>query len=366
MKYSFFITGFPGFLASSLLEQLIIDHQSNINHIYLLVLPSQEKVANETLNNIKQVSITTIEQFTIVIGDITKDNLSIDSKLMQDLKHNVTHVFHLAAIYDLAVPKDIAYEVNVNGTSNMAKWVREFPKLIRYIYFSTAYVSGTREGKIYEHELVAGQDFRNHYEHTKYLAEIIVQKDMEEIPTTIIRPGVVKGHSVTGETNKFDGLYFMLNVLDKLRFLPVIPYFGRGTPEGNFVPSDYVLKATSYLAINPIGNGKIYHLTDPKPYQMWEIQKMLTEEFLGKVPRVRIPIPATKAALRIKPIRRLLRAEAEAMDYFIIHSSYDASQAVEDLQKAGIKCPDLKDTLKSMVSYYRKYKDDKNKHITIH
>ncbi|WP_010093833.1 SDR family oxidoreductase [Ornithinibacillus scapharcae] len=364
MKYSYFITGFPGFLASSLLEQLIIDHHSSIHHIYLLVLPSQEKLAIETLKNIKQSNLTT-EQITIVTGDITKENLSINPELMHDLKLKITHVFHLAAIYDLAVPRDIAYEVNVNGTANLNKWLRNISNLQRYIYFSTAYVSGKREGKIYEHELMVGQEFRNHYEHTKFLAEVIVQKDMKDIPTTIIRPSVIKGHSETGETIKFDGLYFMLNVLDKLRFSPIIPYFGQGTPEGNFVPSDYVLKATSYLAINPNGEGNTYHLTDPSPYQMWEIQKMLSEEYLGRVPKVHIPLSATKTALHIKPIRKLLQAEAEAMDYFTIHSSYDTSQAVRDLQASGIKCPDLKDTLKPMVQFYRKYKDDETKHIKI-
>lgn len=364
MKHSFFITGFPGFLASSLLEQLIVDHHPDIAHIYLLVLPSQEKLAIDTLKNRKHSNVSA-EQFTIVTGDITKEHLLIDPKVMEELKKKITHVFHLAAIYDLAVPKDIAYEVNVNGTSNLNKWVRDLPNLIRYIYFSTAYVSGKREGKIYEHELIEGQDFRNHYEHTKYLAEVNVQKDMHNIPTTIIRRGVVKGHSETGDTIKFDGLYFMLNVLDKIRYLPVIPYFGKGTPEGNFVPSDYVIKATSYLAINPIGEGNTYHLTDPNPYKMWELQKMLSEKYLGKTPKIRIPISITKATLNIRPVRRWLRTEVEALDYFTFHSSYDASQAVQDLHESGITCPNLKDTLNPMIDFYRKYKDDLSKHIKI-
>jgi thioester reductase-like protein len=365
MNHSFFITGFPGFLASSLMRQLINDYHDSIRNFYLLVLPSQEKIAEETLRDIVNSTEMKEEQFSIILGDITKENLGLEEDLNLRIQKEVTHVFHLAAIYDLAVPQELAFKVNVDGTENVNKWLFHLKNLKRYIYFSTAYVSGKREGKIYEHELVAGQEFRNHYEHTKYLAEIKVQDLMEQIPTTIIRPGVVKGHSKTGETMKFDGLYFQLNVIDKLRFSPILPYFGKGTAEGNFVPSDYVLKATSYLAINLIGEGKTYHLTDPKPYKMWELQKILTEAYLGRTPKGRIPLGTAKAALGVKPIRKWLKAEREAMDYFMIHSSYDCSQAIRDLEGSGISCPDLKDTVEPMIDFYRKYKDDKTKHIKI-
>ncbi|WP_231563823.1 SDR family oxidoreductase, partial [Anoxybacillus sp. KU2-6(11)] len=80
------------------------------------------------------------------------------------LAQSVTHVFHLAAIYDLAVPEDIARMVNVEGTKQVNEWVSFLPHLQRYVYFSTAYVSGTRQGVIFEHELDKGQSFKNHYE----------------------------------------------------------------------------------------------------------------------------------------------------------------------------------------------------------
>ncbi|WP_330219520.1 SDR family oxidoreductase [Peribacillus muralis] len=53
-----------------------------------------------------------------------------------------------------------------------------------------------------------------------YEAEVLVEELKKEIPITIIRPGIVKGHSQTGQTIKFDGPYFILNFLDRLSFLP--------------------------------------------------------------------------------------------------------------------------------------------------
>lgn len=359
------MTGYPGFLASNLIRQLIHDHQQDIEHIYLLVLPSQESKANEEIKGFSNKNFIPENLFSIVLGDITKPGLAIFEDISQSLQESVTHVFHLAAIYDLAVPKDIAYDVNVNGTKNVNNWVKTLNKLSRYIYFSTAYVSGAREGKIYEHELSEGQSFKNHYEQTKYEAEILVDDIKDSVPTTIIRPGIVKGNSKTGETIKFDGIYFMLNFLDHLRFLPVMTYLGDGEPEGNFVPSDYVLKAVSYLAVAPVGEGKTYHLTDPKPYKMKELHKMLSESYLGKTPKGQVPLALAKNALSVTAIRKWLHVEKEAMDYFEIKSSYDCTQTVADLNGSGITCPDLKDTIEPMIDFYRKYKDDSNKHIEI-
>lgn len=60
------------------------------------------------------------------------------------------------------------------------------------MYFSTAYVAGKRGGTIFERELVHQEGFKNHYEETKYLAEIIVNQAKNNLPVTIIRPGIVK------------------------------------------------------------------------------------------------------------------------------------------------------------------------------
>lgn len=365
MKHTYFLTGYPGFLASSLVSQLIKDHHQDIEKIHLLVLPSLKEKAAKEITYFTESNELHPDLFNIIPGDITAPSMKIDTEMNSTLRNSVTHVFHLAAIYDLAVPKDIAFHVNVNGTKIVNDWVKTLNKLERYIYFSTAYVSGTREGQIFEHELNEGQSFRNHYEHTKFEAELLVEELKAGIPVTIIRPGIVRGHSKTGETMKFDGIYFMLNLLDHLRYLPVIPYFSEGSAEGNFVPSDYVLKATSHLAFADAGVGKTYHLTDPNPYTMRELHTMLSQNYLGKTPRGTIPLSLAKSGLESAAVRKWLRVEKEAMDYFTIHSSYDTSQTIKDLAGSGLGCPDFKESIDSMILFYRKYKHDMSKHIQI-
>ena len=99
----------------------------------------------------------------------------------------------------------------------------------RLNYVSTAYVAGDRTGVVYEHELNLGQGFKNHYESTKFQAEVWVRSAMDEMPTTIFRPAIVVGDSRTGETQKFDGPYYALRFIaaSAARGMPVAN-IGRG------------------------------------------------------------------------------------------------------------------------------------------
>ncbi|OEH92951.1 SDR family oxidoreductase [Bacillus solimangrovi] len=360
MKNNYFFTGFPGFITSSLLKELVKE-EHQINHIYLLVLPQTLKQAEESLHNIPIES----SKLTILTGDITKKDLNIASELMPILQESITHVFHLAAIYDIAVPKSLAEKINVHGTKMVNDWVQTLNNLKRYVYFSTAYVSGRREGNILETDLDEGQTFKNHYEQTKFVAEIEVQKIVSKVPTTIIRPGIVKGHSKTGATIKFDGPYFMLNMFEALKASPYIPYFGSGRVEGNFVPVDYVISATIYLAHVDKAIGQTYHLTDPSPYPMREVYRMLMKEYLNQSPKATVPLSVAKSFLIIPPLRKRLKIEREGLDYFTCKSHYDTTNAVRDLEGSGIQCPDFKETVAKMVEYYRIHKDDETKHIQI-
>ncbi|MED4311874.1 SDR family oxidoreductase [Heyndrickxia coagulans] len=365
MKNIYFFTGFPGFIASSLIRRMAqLDYPAG--HIYLLVLPAMRQKAEAEIGGIcKKAENISKEQFTVIEGDITKEGLSIEEGMRFKLAEEVTHVFHLAAIYDLAVKRDIAWRVNVTGTENVNQWVKTLKALKRYVYFSTAYVSGKREGRIYEHELDMGQTFKNHYEESKFEAEKRVRDIMGEVPVTVIRPGIVKGHSKTGETIKFDGIYFLLNTLTKFKIFPVIPYFGEGTAEGNFVPVDYFFDATLYLAHAHAETGKTYHLTDPHSYRMRELYKMVMEAYLGRKPHGTIPLSVMEWLFSIKAFRKWLNAEREALEYFTCKAEYDCSTAQKDLEGSGISCPDFKETLPAMVRFYEAHKDDRDKQLKI-
>ena len=364
MSNVYFFTGFPGFIAAALVKQLIADCYP-VSHIYLLVQNHMISKAEQEVAKLTEDHNIDQSLFTILSGDITDQGLALDEKTNALLREKVTHVYHLAAIYDLAVPYELAYRVNVTGTHMINEWVQTLSQLHRYTYFSTAFVSGNREGTILETELNQNQTFKNHYEQTKFQAELLVSELLHAVPLTIIRPGVVRGHSKTGETIKFDGPYFIFNFFDRLKALPFMPYLGKGDAEGNFVPVDYVLQATLHLSHSDQGIGKTYHITDPKPYSVNELYRMICEKMTGRSPKGRIPLPLAKGALGLSYLRKFFGVEKEAMDYFTCLASFDCSQAQKDLDGSGIVCPDFKESLDVMVSYYNQHKHDQSKHIQI-
>ncbi|WP_409294615.1 SDR family oxidoreductase [Peribacillus sp. SCS-26] len=347
----YFITGFPGFISNQLVRELL-KRDPSFEKAYFLVLPAQKGTALQEINRLNAEKTLNPRQTVILEGDITIGGLGIGETENAELQGQITHVYHLAAIYDLAVPRDLAWKVNVDGTRNVNDWVKNLTRLKRYTYFSTAYVAGTRKGLLKENELIRPPSIKNHYEETKYMAEVYVAELKKELPVTIIRPGIVKGRSDTGETIKFDGPYFILNFLHALKFSPLIPFLGSSSSVVNLVPVDYVIEACAYLTLDQKGAGKTYHLTDPDPYTVTEIYSLLVEAYLDKKPRGRLPLWLCRAFLSIKPFRRAFGVEKEALDYFTWEGRFECSTAISDLAGSGIKCPDLTEGIQPMVGFY--------------
>ncbi|WP_449442347.1 SDR family oxidoreductase [Ureibacillus acetophenoni] len=354
-------TGFPGFISSQLIRELF--RKNYADHIYALVLPTQkEKALDESL---KIMESFPGRRITIVEGDINLPQIGIAEKTLSEFANNIKVVWHLAAIYDLAVPKEVAWKVNVDGTKNVNDFVQTLPNLTRYIYFSTAYVAGKREGIILENDLMRPEGFKNYYEETKFEAELLVEDIKKMVPTTIIRPGIVRGNSLTGETQKFDGPYFFLNMIDKLKFLPAIPYVGRSTALINVVPIDFIIEASAFISQEDEAIGKTLHLTDPHPHPVLEVYRMMVKLMTSKFPKGRLPLSLTRQCLKIKAIRKLLGVEFETLDYLTWNAYFDCSEAKKILAKGKIKCPDFIKSMPSMVNYYNNNKHKKEYHIEI-
>src|SRR5258706_16094627 len=143
-RESVFMTGFPGFIATRLVERLAKAE----TQFFLLVQPQFVGAAMEEIEEIAELTNTPLESFVIVEGDITQPNLGIPDADLETIQIETTDVFHLAAAYDLAVPKDVAFEVNLQGTKNVNDLVCSIKDLRRYNYISTCYVAGKREGSV--------------------------------------------------------------------------------------------------------------------------------------------------------------------------------------------------------------------------
>src|SRR3982750_2846258 len=144
-----FLTGFPGFIAGRLVKRLAIEG----SRFFLLVQPAFMERARAEVARIASETGSTPDNFLLIEGDITRADLGISHLELERARAETTILFHLAAIYDLAVKREPAMLVNVQGPRNVNHFALTLPSLSRYHYVSTCYVAGLRTGKILETEL---------------------------------------------------------------------------------------------------------------------------------------------------------------------------------------------------------------------
>lgn len=154
-------------------------------------------------------------------------------------------------------------------------------------------------------------------------------------------------------------------MIDKVKFLPLIPYIGHSTALINVVPVDYVIEGATFISQQPEAIGKTFHLTDPHPHPVLEVYRMMVKQMTNKFPRGRLPLSLTKKCLQVKYVRKKLGVEIETLDYLTWNAYFDCSEAKMILAKGKIKCPDFLQTMPSMVNFYNNNKHKKEYHIEI-
>ncbi len=345
-----FLTGFPGFIAERLVKRLAkADTQ-----FFLLVQSNFVEKARQAIAEIASKTEISSDNFTIVEGDITLENLGIGGKDLEMIRQNTTDVFHLAAVYDLAVAKDLAFRVNVEGTKNVNELVAALPNLRRYNYISTCYVAGGRKGEILETELEHDAPFRNYYEETKYLAEVEVERLKSTIPTTVFRPSVVVGDSKTGETAKYDGIYYLINYLKMFPHLFRFVNVGNKNVRLNLVPVDFVVESLAVLSEDAETIGKTIALADPNPLTTEEIFDAIAETLIGKKSVIKPPPIIIEKTLMLPFSPMMSGLPHSGVPYFFLSQTYDTSVANKFLAAHNIACPNFKTYVKNLLEFVEK------------
>ena len=317
----------------------------------LLVQPAFAGRAQEELKRIVEATGNPASDFVILQGDITQSELGLSRIDLERARAESSILFHLAAVYDLAVAREIGMGVNLEGTRNVNQFACSLPHLRHYHYISTCYVAGKRTGVILESELQHEAGFRNYYEETKYLAEIEVDALKTELPITIHRPSVVCGDSQTGETAKYDGVYYLIHYLRK--WPRVLSFFNIGNREVslNLVPVDFVVEALAALARDPLSIGKTVQLADPNPLTTRELFNAISRLLAGRGAVVTLPAALVESSLMLPPSPKITGLPLPGVPYFFLKQTYDTAQSRQLLAPHGISCPPFQSYVSSIVDY---------------
>jgi len=230
---NYFVTGATGFVGRHLVEELL----QREGTVYALV----REGSRGRLDALGQ-RLSAGDRLVGVPGDLTQPNLGVD-----DFDQQIDHMFHLAAIYDMTADEESSRRANVDGTRHAVEFANS-RGVGCFHHTSSIAVAGRFKGLFREDMFDEGQTLDHPYFATKWESERIVRDEIQT-PRRIYRPGIVIGHSETGEIDKIDGPYYFFKLLQKLReTLP--PWFPLAGPEGkkaNLVPVDFVAAANVFI-----------------------------------------------------------------------------------------------------------------------
>src|ERR687898_1073667 len=261
---SYFVTGATGFIGRNLIECLL----QREGTIYVLVREGSRGRLEELRNRWGVGENRVVE----VIGDVSQSRLGCDDRIAE-LRGKVDHFYHLAAIYDMTADAESQHAANVEGTRN-AVALAEAIEAGRFHMVSSIAAAGLYKGVWREDMFDEAQDLDTHpYFRTKHDSERVVREQCGR-PWRVYRPGIVVGHSETGEMDKIDGPYYFFKLIQKLRHaLPEwAPLAGPQGGETNVVPVDFVAKAMDHIAHLSDDElpGETFHLVNPEPMKVGE------------------------------------------------------------------------------------------------
>jgi NAD(P)-dependent dehydrogenase (short-subunit alcohol dehydrogenase family) len=358
---NYFVTGATGFIGRHLLAELL----KRDGTIYVLVREGSRGKLDATLQRLGAAE----GRIVAVPGDLSKPGLGVEG-----FDERIDHLFHLAAVYDVEADEEAAERANIDGTRHVIEFANAHD-VGRFHHVSSIAVAGDYRGVFQEDMFDGGQVLPHHYHRTKYESERLVREEVEA-KTLVFRPGMVVGHSETGEMDKIDGPYYFFKLIQKLRHaLPEwVPLAGPQGGQTNIVPVDFVARAMDHIAHLPDDElpGGTFHLVDPEPMTVGEALNAFAKaahapQFAMRIDQHMtnvIPQPVRAGLMALPTVKRIrnqiyrdLGIPPAAMENRDFHCKFDARDTQRALTGTGIAVPPLSTYAPRLWDYWERNLD---------
>ncbi len=364
----YFVTGATGFIGKRLVRKLL-ERKGSVVH-FLIRPESEGKVAG--LREYWGLKGSAANRAVPVFGDLTAKRLGVTAEVQRQLKGQIDHVYHLAAVYDLEADEESQVAVNIEGTRHAV----DFAKAVgagHFHHVSSIAAAGLYEGVFREDMFSEAEGLDHPYFSTKHESEKIVRTECK-LPWTVYRPAVVVGDSQTGEMDKIDGIYYFFKLIQRMRQIlpPWMPSVGLEGGRINIVPVDYVVAALDHISHGRREGGECFHLVDPVGYRVGDVLDILSKA--AHAPRMNlfvnaallgfIPKSVKKGLMAVAPVRRVYRAimqdlglPEDMMSFVNYPTRFDCRETTAALKGSGITCPNLKDYAWRLWDYWERHLD---------
>jgi len=362
---SYFVTGGTGFLGRFLIGNLL--KRKGTIHVLVRKASTRKFVAMATKMGWDP------KRVVAVTGDMTAPKCGLTAAQIRTLSaKKIQHFFHLAAIYDMTASAESQRAANIDGTQH-ALDLATVLKVGCFHHTSSIAAAGLYPGVFREDMFEEAEGLDDPYLRTKHDSEGLV-RDETRIKWRIYRPGMVVGHSQTGEMDKIDGPYYFFTFLKKLREMlpPWMPTLGLEGGRINVVPVDFVVDAMDHIAHKPKLDGHTFHLTDPEPMRVGEVLNTFARA--GHAPQMTMRIDARMfafvpssirmAAGNLPPVKRFIgmllrdfQIPKQVLKFITYPTRFDNREAERALKGSGIKVPALDTYAWRLWDYWERHLD---------
>lgn len=340
------LTGYPSFAARRMCEELVSSDDGTL--VRAVVHRKLAREAHEAWIALAPEQRARVE---LIEGDAAALDLGLSGQELMALASEVTCIHHMAQVSWQGADPGEAEALNLGGAREILEVASACSKLRCLVFHSTALVSGTRTGMVYEDDLDRGQAHRNAVEATLARAERMMRAAMGRVPIAVVRPTIVVGDSRTGEVGRLDGPYFLvLLVVTSPPDLP-IPSLGKGDAPLHLVPVDYVVRAAAAIGRNPRAVGRTFHLGDPSPPTARRFFELVAASGGRRTAKAHIPANLTKALLRTPGIDRFVKSPRAFVDALGTPVTYSFANATEILADTSIRCPPFESYVDALVDH---------------
>ena len=363
----YFVTGGTGLMGRHVVERLA--RQDDAKVFVLVRARSAARLRDQAQRSGNGARIVP------VIGDLTVEGLGLTNDDLASL-HDVDHLIHVAAVYDLTADEETQQRANVDGTRRVVELAGRLDAGCLH-HISSVVVAGDHHGTFDEDAFDLGQKLPTPYQRTKFAAEQLVRETCV-VPWRNYRPSVIVGDSTTGEMDKIDGIYYLLPTMATLGGLPGakfmrLPRLDLGMV--NIVPVDWVADATVAL-LHRLGlDGHTFHLTHPTMQPMIKVLDAWAKA--AGAPRFNLPLPRLPLDGRIPTgigsavtnidgltdvtakVMDKIGIPAESLELGTFASTLTNDATMRELAEAGIGGPpDFPDYADKLYNYWSRHMDE--------
>jgi len=362
---SYFVTGGTGFLGRFLIGNLL----RRKGTIHVLVRKDSLKKFDALASRMGWDP----KRVLPVTGDMTAPKCGLSAAQVRTLAtKKIQHFFHLAAIYDLTAGAEQQRAANIDGTRHALDLAAAL-KVGCFHHTSSIAAAGLYPGVFREDMFDEAEGLDDPYLRTKHDSEGLVRAE-QRIKWRIYRPGMVVGHSRTGEMDKIDGPYYFFTFLKKLREMlpPWMPTLGIEGGRINVVPVDFVVDAMDHIAHKPRLDGHCFHLVDPEPQRVGEVLNTFARA--GHAPEMTMRIDARMFAFvpggirmavgNLPPVKRFVgmllrdfKIPKEVLKFITYPTRFDNRETERALKGSGIKVPALETYAWRLWDYWERHLD---------